>query len=129
MITPVCQSFWCFSKFTPIDIPLSTNILFLCSMPSTFQFNFILTNTFLEFQSLYGCCTFNVTTSSFPKSIVLDVLVGIALLGLTNHFKYSLYHEMISFSSLRMLPVESLMEVVAVKLSHAFSKWSAKILC
>ena len=49
----------------------------------------------------------DVKTSTFSKSIVSHVSVPDAFTGFNKSLKYSLHRERISFSSLRMFPVES----------------------
>ena len=97
-------------------------------MPSKFQVGFRLHQQPFRI-SILVLSLINVKTSFFSKSIVSHVSVGVALTGFNKSSKYSLQHERISLSSLRMFPVESLMEVVVLNFSHAISKWFAKILC
>ena len=99
MITPVCQSFVFLLVFTPLDTPSSTN------GPSPFNAFTILDQilfspaVFPDFNShLAASTSVNVKTSSFPKSIVSHVSVGVAFTGFNKSSKYSLQRERI-FSS------------------------------
>ena len=110
--------FWCFSKFP-------RHLTRPCQLTYSFSFNafnilgWILFSpaAFPDFNRRMAAATsFNVKTSSFPKSIVSYVTVGVALTGFDKSSKLFLQRERIYFSSRRMFPVESLMEIVALKL-------------
>ena len=109
--------FWCFSKFpchlthpcqrfTPLFNAFNISGR-ISSSPAVFRF-----------QSLYGCCYFcHCEHFLFPKlNQITYVSVGVALAGFNKSLKYFLQREGISFLLRRMFPVESLMEVVVLKL-------------
>ena len=74
-------------------------------------------NAFRDFNLRMAAATsVNVKTSSFPKSIVLPVLVDVAQIRFNKSSKYSLHRESSFFSFLWMIVVEFLMEVVVLKL-------------
>ena len=84
-------------------------------MPSTFHIGFRLHQqaAFPNFNLRMADATSvkEMTSSSFPKSIVSHVSVGAALSGINKSSKYLLHREKIFFSSLRMLSGKSLIEV------------------
>ena len=120
MITNVCKFFGVFPRSTPTYIPSCQLTYFSVQCLRYFKSNFVFTSNLCEFQSSNGCCHFcRCNTSSFPKSIVSHVSVGVALIGFNKSSKCSLHRQRISFSFLRMFPVESLMENVKLSFSHA----------
>ena len=109
MTTPVCLSFGVFPSSTPRDTPFLTNALLrsinfyilgrISSSPAAFP----------DFNPCKAAGTYvNVKTSSFPTSIESHVSVVFAYQGSNKSSKYFLHRKKISFSSLRLFPVESL---------------------
>ena len=102
---------------TPPDTPLSTNVLLLRSLPSTFRSDFVFTSSLSGFQSSYGCCHFcRREVFLFPKINHIACVSGCCHYWVQKSSKYSLIYERISFSSRRIFPVEFLVEVVVLKL-------------
>ena len=108
MITPVCQSFWWFSTFPH---HLTHPCTLLCSMPSLFQLDFIFTNSFTDFNLAWL-----LPLLSMWRLQLNNMCQCAALTGFNKSSKYSINHERISFSSLRMIPDKSLMEGMVFKL-------------
>ena len=79
--------------------------------------DFVFNTAVLDFNPrMTAASSVNVNTSFFPKSIKSRVSVGVALTGFNKTSKYSLHRERISLLSLRLFPIESLMESVVLKL-------------
>ena len=118
MCTPVCQSIGVFLSFladlhthanqrTPFPFKAFNISGRISSSPAAFPvFN----------PRMAAAISVNVKTTSFLKSMVLHVSVGIAFIGFNKSSKYSIQRETIFFSSRKMLPEKSLMEVVVFKL-------------
>ena len=104
MITPVCQIFGVFPSFHATWLTL-VNLRTPCPF-NAFNISGRISSSpaaFSDFNPRMAAATsVNVKTSSFPKSIVSHVSVGVALTGCNKSSKYSLQRERISFSSRRM---------------------------
>ena len=130
MITSVCQTFDFFPSFHVTWYTFVNQRIY-----SPFNaFNILVRilsslAAFPHFNPRTAAATFVNGISSLPKSILLHVSVGVALTGFNKSSKYYLHREKISFSSLGMFPIESLIKVVAFNFFHASGEWSAKMLC
>ena len=115
MISAVCISFGVFPSFLATYLrPLSIGILF-SSMPSTFQVRFRLHQLFfIFFRCVVVVTSINVKTSALSTSIIFYLLIVIALTEF-NKSECFLLCERISFSFIRMFPVETLMEIVVLE--------------
>ena len=110
--------FWCFSKFPRhLTHPCQPTYSFSVRCLQHFKSDFIFTSSLSGLQSSYCCCHFcQCDDFLFPKINCLTCAVVVTIIGFNRPSEHSLHRERISFVSLRMFPVESLMEVVVLDL-------------
>ena len=109
--------FWCFSRFPRhLTYFCQTRYSFSVQCLQYFRLDFVLTSRFSGFQSsIVAISSVDVKTFSFQKLIVSHVSVGVALNRFKKYSKYYLHRKRNYFSSLKMFPIESLMEIVVFK--------------
>ena len=116
----MCLSIFCFFSKFPRHLVHLFQPTYIYSPFNTFNILVQILSSlaaFPHFNHRTAAATFvNEKDSSFPKSILLHVSAGVAVTGFNKSSKYYLHCKRISFSFLRMFPIESLMKLVVIKL-------------